>query len=171
MRRARVFLEAVVVEPVQQRIIVGVNRSKASVAALQWAAGEARLRHTTLHVVHAWEPPPRRASYALVGARSATGQERLQAGGDLAAVMRAAFGRDAPAGVTAELVEGVAERALVARSRGAALLVLGASGTDLAGRPAGPVIRACMRSTQCPLVIITTAVSERAPVPEPVPVS
>ena len=54
-------------EPAQQRIVVGVKRSAASLAALRWAAAEARLRHATLHVVHAWEPAARRASYAILG--------------------------------------------------------------------------------------------------------
>ena len=82
-------LEAVVNEPVQQRIVVGVKRSAGSVAALRWAAAEARLRHTTLHVVHAWEPAAGRASYAILGDSHASGQERLRAREHLAAIMRA----------------------------------------------------------------------------------
>ncbi len=50
------------------------------------------------------------------------------------------------------------------RSRGAGLLVLGAVGAGLAERPAGPVIRACMRSARCPLVIITAAAGATPPV-------
>jgi len=53
----------------------------------------------------------------------------------------------------------------VQRSREAGLLVLGAAGAHLAGRPAGPVIRACMRSARCPLVIIT---ADAAAAPPPV---
>ena len=39
-----------------------------------------------------------------------------------------------------------------------------AADAGLTGRPAGPVIRACMRSAQCPLVIITAPVGARPPV-------
>ena len=152
-------------EPAQQRIVVGVKRSAASLAALRWAAAEARLRHATLHVVHAWEPAARRASYAILGDSPAGGQERLRARDNLAAIMRAAFGAEVPTGMTAEIAEGMAERVLVHRSRDTCLLVLGAAAdAGVTGRPAGPVIRACMRSARCPLVIITAAAGARPPV-------
>ena len=160
-------------EPAQQRIVVGVKRSAASLAALRWAAAEARLRHAALHVVHAWEPAARRASYAIFGDSPAGGQERLRARDNLAAIMLAAFGTDMPAGMTAEITEGMAERVLADRSRDADLLVLGAAAdAGMTGRPAGPVIRACMRSARCPLVIITAAAGARPPeVNAPVAVS
>jgi nucleotide-binding universal stress UspA family protein len=158
-------LEAVVTEPAQQRIVVGVKRSAASLAALRWAAAEARLRHAILHVVHAWEPAARRASYAILGDNPVGGQERLRAKDNLAAIMRAAFGTEVPAGITAEIAEGMAERVLAQRSRDAGLLVLGATAdAEMTGRPAGPVIRACMRSARCPLVIITAAAGALPPV-------
>jgi len=158
-------LEAVVIESGQQRIVVGVKRSAAALAALRWAAAEARLRRTTLHVVHTWEPAARAASYAVVGDRPASGQERLHAQDNLSAIMLAAFGVELPAGIVAEVAEGMAERILAHRSQEASLLVLGAA-TDAgpAGRPAGPVIRACMRSARCPLVIITAATGAPPPV-------
>jgi nucleotide-binding universal stress UspA family protein len=167
------YREAVVSEPTEQRIVVGVNRSAASVAALRWAAAEARLRRGTLHVVHAWEPGTHRASYAILGDAPSSGQERLRAQDDLTAIMRAAFGVEVPAGIMPEVAEGMAERILVQRSRGASLLVLGASAAvSLDGRPAGPVIRACMRSARCPLVIISAAADARPPaVGTPVAVS
>lgn len=152
------------IEPAPQQIIVGVHQSAASLAALRWAAAEARLRCASLHVVHAWESAVRRASYAILGDSTVSGQERLRAQRVLAAVMRGAYGVEIPPGVTAELAEGTAERVLVQRSRGASLLVLGAADAHLAGRPAGPVIRACMRSAGCPLVIITATAGARPPV-------
>jgi nucleotide-binding universal stress UspA family protein len=154
-----------VTESAQQRIVVGVKRSAASLAALRWAAAEARLRDATLHVVHAWEPAVRRASYAILGDSPAGGQERLRAKDNLAAIMYAAFGTEVPAGMTAEIAEGVAERVLAHRSQDAGLLVLGAAAdAGMTGRPAGPVIRACIRSARCPLVIITAAAGALPPV-------
>jgi nucleotide-binding universal stress UspA family protein len=162
-----------VIEPAQQRIVVGVKPSAASVAALRWAAAEARLRHTTLHVVHAWESVAGRASYAILGDSPASGQERSRANDHLAAIMLAAFGTDVPDNLTAEVAEGMAERILAHRSKDASLLVLGAAAdAGVTGRPAGPVIRACMRSARCPLVIITAAAGAQPPVVnEPVAVS
>jgi len=153
-----------VTEPAPQRIIVGVHQSAASLAALRWAAAEARLRRAKLHVVHAWEPAARRASYAILGDSTVSGQERLHAQKVLAAVMRGVYGSEISPGITAELAEGTAERVLVQRSREAGLLVLGAAGAHLAGRPAGPVIRACMHSARCPLVIITASAAMTPPV-------
>ena len=147
-----------------QLIVVGVKRSAASLAALRWAAAEARLRHAALHVVHAWEPAARPAFYAILDDLPASEQERRRAEDDLTAVMRAAFGAGPPADVTAEVAEGMAERVLALRSRDAGLLVLGAAAdAGMAGRPAGPVIRACMRSARCPLVIITAAIGALPP--------
>ena len=93
------------------------------------------------------------------------GQERLRAKDNLAAIVLAAFGTELPEDMTAEIAEGMAERVLMHRSREASLLVLGAAAdAGVTGRPAGPVIRACMRSARCPLVIITAAVGAQPPV-------
>ena len=151
-------------EPAPQQIIVGVHQSAASVAALRWAAEPGLGRRASVHVVHAWERAVRRASYAILGDSTVSGQERLRAESALAAVLRGVYGSEIPPGVTAELAEGMAERVLVQRSREASLLVLGAADAHLAGRPAGPVIRACMRSARCPLVIITATADALPPV-------
>jgi nucleotide-binding universal stress UspA family protein len=39
------------------RVVVGVDGSPAARHALTWAADEARARHATLEVIHAWQPP------------------------------------------------------------------------------------------------------------------
>lgn len=136
----------------RQRIVAGVSGSLASRAALEWAAGEARLRDAALHAVHVWDPAPCHASYALL-----PGPTREQLGqaarGQLATVLGDVFGPAPPSWVTAELAEGMPERVLVQRSTGTCLLVIGAA--DQAGLPAGPVVRACLRHSGCPLVIIS----------------
>src|SRR5690606_7278539 len=38
-------------------VVVGVDASATARRAMQWAAGEARARGTTLRVVHAWNAP------------------------------------------------------------------------------------------------------------------
>jgi len=142
----------------QQVIVVGVNGSPASGAALSWAAEEARLGGARLHVVRVWDPARHTAPYAAVGA-TPTGEEELASARDgLAAAMRAEFGPVAPNGVTAELAEGVPERVLADRSVGADLLVLGVTSPAwLAGRSAGPVVRACLARARCPVVVIGDA--------------
>ena len=61
-------------------------------------------------------------------------------------------------GVRTEITEGLAARVLLDQAHSADMLVLGrtAHGRD-PYRGAGPVIRACLRSAPCPVVIIGPA--------------
>ena len=146
----------------QQHIVIGVSGSLASGAALSWAAEEARLRKAKLHVIRTWDPARHTAPYAAVGETPTGEEEQAAARGDLAAAMRAEFGPVVPDDVTAELAKGVPERVLVNRSADADLLVLGAIAPAwLAGRSAGPVVRACLARARCPVVVIGGA--DRAP--------
>jgi nucleotide-binding universal stress UspA family protein len=52
-------------EPTVRRIVVGVDGSAASVAAVHWAVREARLRQAAVHLVHAYHSDARlHAPYA-----------------------------------------------------------------------------------------------------------
>jgi nucleotide-binding universal stress UspA family protein len=151
-----------------RRIVVGVNGSPASLAALRWAAGEAALRRVSLLVVHVWDRTRRLAPYANIGRRPTPVEERSTARSRLAVTVRAAFGPVAPAGVTTELAEGLVARVLLDRAAGADLLVLGATMAPVtsppaggaAGPTAGPVARACLSRAVCPVVIVTAAPTE-----------
>lgn len=140
----------------KQTIVVGVNGSQASAAALLWAADEARRRDARLRIVQSWEPLDH-APYALNCGQPTTAQLRDAAGLVLEATMRTAFGSTMPDDAVAELTEGRAERALIDQSLDADLLVLGerqpAAG---AGRSVGPVVRTCLTSAHCPVVIVST---------------
>jgi nucleotide-binding universal stress UspA family protein len=139
----------------QQCIVVGVSGSAASLTALRWAMDEARLRAASLNVVRAWDPARHAAPYAAPGHLPTCDEDHSTARDGLAAAMREAFGPGAPDGVVAELAEGVPERVLVDRSADADLLVLGvASPAWLAGRSAGPVVRACLGRASCPVVLV-----------------
>jgi|SRR5215467_6614752 len=131
-------------------ILVGVSGSPASAAALRWAEAEAERRHGELKIVLTWQPE-RRASYAHLPLRAdiPAGQERARA--ELAAAVRAALGPSSLAGTTTVVVEGQAERELVAESAGADLLVLGSgSRTSI-----GPVVRTCLSHAHCPVVVVS----------------
>ncbi|HUK70204.1 MAG TPA: universal stress protein [Streptosporangiaceae bacterium] len=152
-----------------RRIVVGVNGSDSSQAALRWAAGEARLRRARLLVVHVWDRTRRQiAPYAALGGRPTAAQDRSAARIRLTRAVRAAFGSATPADVTTELAEGLVARVLIDRAADAELLVLGSTVTvrsldaaPSAAATAGPVARACVTRTTCPLVIVT------APAPSP----
>ncbi len=151
----------------QPVILVGVGGSAASLAALGWAAAEARRRGVQLQAVRAWQPHPARALYAgTAGFRSElTAAQRLDR--DVRAVVGDADDLD----LVVQLIEGTAERILPEASADADLLVLGSGGPSPAAqadpaitdRPVGPVIRACLGHARCPVVIISPAVAARNP--------
>ncbi len=139
----------------RQRLLIGVDGSAVSLTALRWAADEARLRRSGLHIVCAWDPAAHIASYADVGGPVTSADREIGARDALSAAMRAVFGPRLPDGVTAELTAGAPERVLLARSADAGLLVLGATSRPWpAGWFAGPVIRACLAHARCPVVVI-----------------
>jgi len=134
-------------------VVVGVSGSRASVAALHWAIDEAQRRHAWLRIVRCWSPE-QRAPYAPVDGQLTRTWQHEAARRALVTLVRAEFGTEPPAWVTAELAQGMAERNLVDRSAGADLLVLGsASPLTAAGRSIGPVIRACLSRAECPVVV------------------
>jgi nucleotide-binding universal stress UspA family protein len=146
-----------------RRIVVGVNGSTASLAALRWAAGEAALRRASLLVVYVWDRTRRIAPYATRAGRPTPGEERSTARTRLASTLRAAFGPVPPACITCEVAEGLVARVLLDRAADADLLVLGATAPKTASPPAGPVARACLNGAVCPVVIVSTAATNSAP--------
>jgi nucleotide-binding universal stress UspA family protein len=131
-------------------ILVGVSGSPASAAALRWAEDEAERRHGELKIVLTWQAE-RRASYARVPQRAdaPAGQERARE--ELADAVRAVLGPSSLPDTTTVVVEGQAERELVAESAGADLLVLGSgSRTSI-----GPVVRTCLSHAHCPVVVVS----------------
>ncbi len=141
-------------------IVVGVDDTAASTAALDWAVREARLRRAALHLVLAHDPArARRAPYARPVAPDASAADP-EAARLAQAVVRAA--RLFPSGrVTSELVDGLPAQVLADRAAGAELLVLGsARPAEDPNGPLGPVARACLRHPPCPVVVVC---SERQP--------
>ncbi|MFE6282105.1 universal stress protein [Streptomyces sp. NPDC057877] len=151
--------------PVHHRpaIVVGVDGSEASAAALRWAAAQGRALLVDVVAVHAWEPSgPRIAPYAPAAALPAPDEEQLAAAQLLAGTVRRVMGPRIGTGVRAELIQGPAARVLLHRARGAALLALGRTAHPQDGAPAaGPVSRECLRLATVPVVVVP------APVPAP----
>ena len=139
------------------RIVVGVDGTAASTAAVEWAAREARLRHATVCLVRAVHDDPRlRAPYAP-WARSPGQAERAAAAHAQLDAAAAVARRLAPSvRIATEVADELPARALISRAADAELLVLGT--TRPAGQRAGaigPVARSCVRSAPCTVVIIT----------------
>ena len=131
------------------RIVVGVDDSAASVAALRWAAARAVEQAAELEVIHAW-------IYPYVGVRTSTHEPRelmaLDAAKVLESVVVDAFGSDgASVPVHAHLAEGKPADVLLEACGGADLLVLGAHGG--AGEWSS-VSHAVLRHSSCPVTIV-----------------
>ena len=137
------------------RIVVGVDGSEASRAALAWAVDEARRRgDSMLEVVHSWDPP------VLVG--SPVGDVppvSLEGPYDEAAhsLIEKAVAAVDITGVPVEKVvlEGPAGSNLCDRSEGAALLVVGSSGHGaVMDALTGSVSRYCSRHAKCAVIVV-----------------
>jgi nucleotide-binding universal stress UspA family protein len=135
-------------------ILVGVTGSLASTAALRWAAAAAEREHARLRLVLVWAPE-RRASYARPAGRSDAHQAQERARRKLAETMRTVLGPGPLRHTTAEVVEGMADRALVVESAGADLLVLGSAARSSGWNSIGPVVRTCLAGARCPVVVVS----------------
>lgn len=138
-----------------RRIVVGVDGSAESVAALRWACREASLRAAEVLAVLALESACHQvASYAVPAPRPSAGSW-----GSARDVLRRsvseALAQFPGVSVRTEIAEGLAARVLLDQATDADMLVLGRNSQDPDPyRPAGPVIRVCLRSARCPVVII-----------------
>lgn len=146
-------------------VVVGVDGSEPSRAALDWALGEALLRSAKLVAVHAWaffpsvsDPFPGVYQHVSVATEEAYEALRLEAERLLESEVSVAT--QAHEGVEVELraVEGRPAVALLEAARGADLLVLGTRGHGgFVGLLLGSVSQQCAHHTPCPLVIVPHA--------------
>jgi nucleotide-binding universal stress UspA family protein len=145
--------------PAAGRIVVGVDGTAASAAAVRWAVREARLRDATVHLVHAHHCDSRmHAPYASFSWLTRQDEAYATAKDALVIAEELALRDLPPERLTSELVNEAPARALLDRSADAEMLVLGAT------RPAaqhaqppggmGPVARACLRLAHCPVVVV-----------------
>jgi nucleotide-binding universal stress UspA family protein len=141
--------------PTPRPIVVGVDGSTPSLAALRWAAGEARLRHVPLRVLHARLPehfrvhgPARPAlhrrhrvadqvmEYCLTECRAVSGEVQIEP----------------------ELVDGQAAACLLDAGTQAQLLVVGARGHGgFAGLTLGSTSHQCVVRSPCPIAVVRPA--------------
>ncbi|HEY7042252.1 MAG TPA: universal stress protein [Nocardioidaceae bacterium] len=139
------------------RIVVGVDASEGSAVALRWALEEARLRGSTVEVVHAWHYPYL-ASCDITGmAPAGLSLGDLEAGERAVLDRAVAAGGTAPEGVTVNpiLADGGAAEVLLEAAVGADLLVVGSRGHGgFAGLLLGSVSEHCVHHSPCPVVVV-----------------
>ena len=148
-----------VLPPAEQGpVLVGVDGSDASIAALRWAAETADARFTSLRVLHSWSPVPPVYTGFYVGAGGGFDAEVVQkvAENVLNDSMLRGFGFDGP-GVPTEgvLAVGSAARSLVEASEYAQLLVVGArGGGGFAELVLGSTSHQAVHHAHCPVAVL-----------------
>jgi nucleotide-binding universal stress UspA family protein len=143
-------------------IVVGVDGSGASDAALRWAVEEARLRSAPLVAVFAWSfiPPqpigdPGMLAVPAGDLAGQLGAESDVARGVLAEAVSGALGDEHAAEIEQKLVEGDPGDALVAESQSAELVVVGSHGrSGLKAALLGSVSRHVATHAACPVVVV-----------------
>ncbi len=143
------------------RIVVGVDGSKASDAALAWALEQARHTGDEVQALHAWQ-------YPEIGEWMSVNpfelqHDELRAGA--VQVLRAALERAGDhADVTVDPVVGTGRTAelLLEAARDADLLVVGSRGHGgFTGLLLGSVSQHCVHHATCPVVVVPERAVER----------
>jgi nucleotide-binding universal stress UspA family protein len=138
------------------RIVVGVDGSPSSRAALRWAVRQAKLMNATVDAVIAWQIPVVLQSYGWApiyveeeGSFQEDARKRLDALiGD--AVEQADSQR-----VNSLVIKGHAAEALLEAADGAALLVVGSSGRGgFTQALLGSVSQHCVHHAPCPVLVM-----------------
>lgn len=135
-------------------VVVGIDGSRESEAALRFAVDEAKLRGALLRVVCAWEPS---AAGYLGEAFSPTPDEFVHAEHHAEDVLRAALQllQGEPLEVEAVAEEGGPAGVLLEQAAGAELLVVGSRGLGRAKRlMLGSVSHHLAHHASCPVVIV-----------------
>jgi nucleotide-binding universal stress UspA family protein len=140
-------------------IVVGIDRSAAGVAALDWALSQAVQRGVALTAVRAWSVPPYTVYYPVGTALSDMDAEAQHAALDLAEEMvKEATGRVAGADgvqVSAVALLGAPQQVLLDAARDAQLLVVGSRGAGPLSRAVlGSVSSSVLHHAPCPVAVV-----------------
>ncbi len=137
-----------------ERIVVGIDGSQNSRAALEFAVREARLRRATVEAVMAWHRPYTGDAWTMAIPVDVQGMEDSYRQ-ELTTLVEAAdtTGLDGP--ISTMVVEGSPAQALLDRSEGADLLVVGSRGHGgFVGLLLGSVGNQVAAHATCPVVIV-----------------
>jgi nucleotide-binding universal stress UspA family protein len=133
------------------RIVVGVDGSESSIAALRRGVRIATALGTSLEAVTTWRYP---TSYASVGGEFMDSPED-DAKTIVGDASQAVFASKAPAWFTAIAREGNADQVLIEQSKGAEMLIVGSRGHGgIAGLLLGSVSALCAERATCPVLVV-----------------
>lgn len=140
----------------ESRIVVGVDGSSPSMAALHWALGQAELTGAVVEAITAWEYP---AFYSWEGGAVPPGEFEGAAGVTVEkAVETAMEQRGSSVQVRTRVLQGHSAHVLLEASQDAELLVMGSRGHGgFVGALLGSVSQKCAHHSRCPVVIVRSA--------------
>jgi nucleotide-binding universal stress UspA family protein len=133
----------------RNHIVVGVDGSDHSVAALRWALEEAEALGATVEAVLAWQLP-------LISVPGAFERDRMEASAkELLVDVVSSVAPAPPVPLLTTVAEGDTIASLVAAAGQADLLVLGTRGrSPFKGLLLGSVSQGCAATAPCPVVIV-----------------
>jgi nucleotide-binding universal stress UspA family protein len=150
---------------VQAPIVVGVDGSESSLAALQWAIDQASCTGAALRAVTAWWFPNEPTPFGIIPDIPAPENQLDRVKTKLDEVLQEQVPSWGELRVTTEVIEGPAATVLTEASRHAALLVVGSRGRGLVAEVLlGSVSEYCVRHAACPVVVVR-GVAERGGAP------
>lgn len=139
-------------------IVVGVDGSPASVAALRWAVREGGARELAVHAVTAWTFP---LESTFGDMRTVGDFHPVVAAEELLVAALVDAGVSVPDAVTTAPIQGHPAEVLLHLSRGAELLVVGSRGYGkIFGALLGSVSQYVAAHAACPVVVITPMADE-----------
>ena len=149
------------------RLVVGLDGSVGSLAALRWAAQEARLHGGAVHAVMAWQHPQAYGAPNIwgLGMDASLDTETLLASATAeAARLGEQAGRSPDVVITTEAVEGHPAEVLLGAANGADLLVVGSRGHGgFVGSLLGSVSQHLVAHSRCPVVVVPNLQHDAAP--------
>ncbi len=135
-------------------MVVGVDGSEPSLAALRWAARQAELTGAELKAVISWELPS--AAYWVPFPEGL--DLEASARKTLASALEETLGPDPAVPVTQVVAQGHPAPVLIDEAAGADLLVVGSRGHgEFAGMLLGSVSEHCVAHAHCPVVVVRGA--------------
>jgi nucleotide-binding universal stress UspA family protein len=144
----------------ERRIVVGVDGSVPSKAALSWAVEQGRLTGAVVEAVIAWEFPNTYGYPVPV----LTGDWQQMAEQAVSQAIADVAGDTAPVKLTYKVVEGNAAQVLLEESAGADLLVVGNRGHGgFVEALLGSTGQHCVHHATCPVVVIRDSVTGHPP--------
>lgn len=136
-----------------ERIVVGVDGSEPSQAALRWAVAQGQLSGATVEAIAAWEPPTGWYGMLPQSDRPSVAEETVER--HLTEAVTEAVGAHPSVEVRRTVAKGNPAAVLLGAARDAQLLVVGNRGRGgFTEALLGSVSQHCTQHATCPVVVI-----------------